>query len=130
MKKFLVLLIVVSLVGVKPSQAQTKTKWKEMEDFHLVMAQTFHPAEEGKLEPIKTRSQEVLDKAVAWENSKAPEGYNKDAVKKTLKELVEGAKEINTLIKEKARDDIIKTKLSALHDTFHEIMEKCEKEEH
>ena len=101
-----------------------------MEEFHNVMAQTFHPAEEGKLEPIKTRSQEMLDKAIAWESSIAPAGYNQQAVKNTLKDLVKGVKEINKLIKEKAKDDVIKEKLSGLHDIFHEIMEKCEKEDH
>jgi len=38
-----------------------------MDDFHEVMAKTFHPAEEGKLEPIRNRSQEMQDKAAAWE---------------------------------------------------------------
>ena len=130
MKKFLILLIAVSFAGIKYTQGQTRAKWKEMEDFHLVMAQTFHPAEEGKMEPIKTRSQEMLDKAIAWKDSKAPEGYDKAAVTKSLTELVEGAREINKLVKEKSKDDVIKTKLSALHNTFHEIMETCEKEDH
>jgi hypothetical protein len=128
MKKLLLLFIVFTEFNV--AQAQEKAKWKEMDAFHEVMAKTFHPAEEGKLEPIKTRSQEMLDKATAWHNSTAPKGYNQKAVKKSLKDLVKGAKEINNLVKEKAADDVLKTKLSRLHDVFHEIMEKCENETH
>jgi len=43
---------------------------------------------------------------------------------------VTGAKEIDRLVKAKATDQALKTKLSSLHDVFHEIMEKCEKSEH
>lgn len=112
------------------TQAQEKAKWKEMEEFHKVMSSTFHPAEEGKLEPIKTRSQEMVDKAIAWQKSKAPSGYDKNAVKGSLKKLVDGSKELNKMIKANAGDKEITEKLTNLHDVFHEIMEKCEKEEH
>ena len=131
MKKIYPLLLAVTAVlFVKPVTAQGKAKWNEMEAFHEVMSKTFHPSEEGKLEPIRTRSQEMADKAKAWKSSSAPQGYNKKAVKKSLNALVKGANEINSLVKSRAADDILKKKLSALHDVFHEIMEKCEKEDH
>lgn len=131
MKKILSLLMIIAAVGVvKTAHAQDKPKWKELDAFHEVMSTTFHPAEEGKLEPIRTRSAEMLEKATAWKKSIAPEGYDQNAVKKQLRSLVKGAKEINQLVKENAADNVIKEKLSALHDVFHEIVEKCEKEEH
>jgi len=129
-KIFVLLLAVTAVLFVKPVTAQGKSKWNEMEAFHEVMSKTFHPSEEGKLEPIRTRSQEMADKAKAWKSSSAPQGYNKKAVKKSLNALVKGANEINSLVKSRAADDILKKKLSALHDVFHEIMEKCEKEDH
>ena len=123
MKKILTLVVaMVVCAGINAVKAQ-KAKWKEMEDFHQVMSQTFHPAEEGKLDPIKTRSGEMLDKAIAWKNSTAPEGYNKDAVKKSLKELVKGSKKLNKMVKESVPDASLTEKLSKLHDVFHEIME-------
>jgi hypothetical protein len=131
MKKMIAALVIVaSVLTAKTSFAQEKAKWKEMEDFHAVMGATFHPAEEGKLEPIRTRSKEMLDKAVAWEKSTAPAGYDKKAVGSTLKNLVTGAKEIDRMVKAKANDQALKTKLSSLHDVFHQIMEKCEKPDH
>ena len=63
-------LLVTALILVSAANAQNKT-WKEKEDFHAVMSETFHPAEEGKLEPIKNRSQEMADKAMAWLRSTA-----------------------------------------------------------
>jgi hypothetical protein len=131
MKKILSLLMIVGAVALaKPVHAQQKAKWNELDAFHEVMSKTFHPSEEGKLEPIRSRSAEMLEKALAWKNSTAPEGYDQDAVKKNLKDLVKGAKEINKMVQDKADDASLKEKLSKLHDTFHEIVEKCEKEEH
>jgi hypothetical protein len=129
MKKFVCLFTAAFAITVSVN-AQEKKSWKEMHDFHAVMSATFHPAEEGKLDPIKTRSKEMMDKAVLWQKSTAPEGCDKAAVEKSLKKLADGCKELNKLVKAKAIDDILKKKLSEMHNVFHEIMEKCEKEEH
>jgi hypothetical protein len=131
MKKIISLLIIFAAIAVaNPMQAQKKAKWTELDAFHEVMSKTFHPAEEGKLEPIRTRSAEMVEKAIAWKNSTAPEGYDKNAVKENLSKLVKGAKEINKMVKKNASDKELKEELSELHDVFHEIVEKCEKEEH
>jgi hypothetical protein len=131
LKKLLLLTFAALFFGsVNNVQAQTKEKWKELDTFHEVMSKTFHPAEEGKLEPIKSRSQEMLDKAITWKNSTAPAGYDQDAVKGNLKDLVKGAKKVNKLVQKNATDAEIKEELTELHDVFHQIVEKCEKEEH
>ncbi|SRR5258706_7028030 len=127
MKKIACLFVaVVTLVAL--TRAQEKKGWKEMDDFHTVMSATFHPAEEGHLDAIKKRSQEMADKAAAWQKSTAPDGYDKEKVEVSLKKLVQGTKELNKLVKAKSADKVLKEKLSGLHDIFHEIMEKCEKE--
>jgi len=123
---FSILVFMATIISVS---AQDK-KWKELDAFHDIMSKTFHPSEEGKLEPIRTRSKEMLDRATEWMNSTAPEGFDKNAVKKNLKDLVKGAKEINDLVKSNATDAVLKEKLSKLHDLFHQIVEKCEKEDH
>lgn len=129
MKK-LISTLLVGFALITAVQAQEKKTWKEMHDFHSVMGSTFHPAEEGDLKPIRSRSQEMVDKAIAWEVSNAPEGYDKNAVKGTLKKLVSGAKEIDKMVKDNAADKDLVTKLTSLHDVFHEIMEKCQKGDH
>lgn len=112
------------------AQAQSNATWKEMEDFHTIMAATFHPAEEGDLQPVKTRSKELVEKAVAWSRSSVPQGYDAAKTTATLKQLVKGAKEVDKLVKAGASDSKLVTKLTALHDVFHEIMEKCRKDDH
>jgi hypothetical protein len=125
MKKIACLLL-TALIVFGSVNAQTK-KWKELDEFHTVMSETFHPAEEGKLGPIKSRSQEMVDKAMAWVRSTAPEGYDKKTVNASLKELLRSAKELNKLVKANGADKEITDKLTALHDLFHQIVEKCEK---
>jgi len=128
MKKiFTLAFVATAALFFNPAQAQKKAKWAEMEAFHDVMSDTFHPSEEGKLEPIRKRSQEMVDKAIAWKNSTAPEGYNQDAVKGMLKKLVRGSKELNKMVRKNESDDELKKELSELHDVFHEIMEKSRK---
>lgn len=131
MKKLLSLLLIFTAVAVTtPVQAQQKAKWQELDAFHEVMSKTFHPSEEGKLEPIRNRSAEMVEKAIAWKNSTAPEGYDKNAVLKNLKKLVKGSKEINKMVRKNASDKELKEELAELHDVFHEIVEKCEQGEH
>ncbi|MBK7561593.1 MAG: hypothetical protein IPI68_08725 [Chitinophagaceae bacterium] len=129
MKKILSLaLVLTALTFAQSGQAQQKAKWNEMEAFHDVMSKTFHPAEEGKMEPIKSRSSEMVEKAIAWKNSTAPAGYDKSAVQKNLKQLVKGAKKVNALVQKNASDADLKEQLTELHTVFHEITEKCEHE--
>ncbi|MEO8405079.1 MAG: hypothetical protein ABI480_10800 [Chitinophagaceae bacterium] len=131
MRKIISIALLMCAVSVTAmSQTTTKPKWAEMDDFHGIMAATFHPSEEGNLLPIKTRSEELVTKAKEWQKSTAPAGYDKAAIKATLKKLVNGAYELDKLVKSNATDKVLTEKLSALHDVFHEIMEKCNKEDH
>ena len=124
MKKATVMILSLLFIGMISGNAQAKAKWPEMEAFHKVMSQTFHPAEEGQLEPIRTRSGEMLEKAKAWQKSATPEGYDAKTLKKPLKELVKGAKELDKMVKDKADDAALTARLTSLHDVFHEIMDK------
>ena len=118
-----------ALLFARPVAAQEKAKWAEKDAFHEIMSKTFHPAEEGKFEPIKARSGEMLEKAIAWKKSTAHEGYNQQAIKKDLGTLVKGVKKLNKLIKNNGTDNEIKAQLTELHDVFHGITEKCDGEE-
>lgn len=131
MKKLLsVILLSTTLLVTKTTNAQEKAKWAEKDAFHKVMSETFHPAEEGKLEPIRKRSQEMVDVAIAWKNSAAPAGYDKEKIMKDLKALVKGTKKLNKSVQKNASDNELKEELTELHDLFHLITEKCSGEDH
>ena len=68
--------------------AETKPgSWAELKGYHAVMSATFHPAEEGKLDPIKTRSAELVGAAQAWVASKPPADFAKPTIAEKLKLL-------------------------------------------
>lgn len=106
--------------------AQNKTEWKELQTFHTVMSQTFHPSEEGNLKPLRERSEEMVKAAEAWKKSAIPAEY-KDVkgIQETLAKLVEGAKNIDKQVKAKATDEELKKSIAALHDVFHTIVGMC-----
>jgi hypothetical protein len=124
MKKMLAMLtMVLSSAG---AFAQTKPMdWAELKAYHSVMSATFHPAEEGKLEPIKSRSGEMVEKAVALQKSTPPADFDKKEIKKQVNKLVKGSKDVDKLVKKNAVDADITKSLTSLHDVFHEIVGLC-----
>lgn len=127
MKTLFTLLLVTSFLGFdNTANAQTKlNEWAELVAFHKVMSQTFHPSEEGNLEPIKTRIGEMVEKAKALQTSKVPADFNNKKVKKAVAKLYKDSKALEKKIKAGASDDVIKTELAKLHDTFHQIVGLC-----
>ena len=122
MKNIKFLFAAIALFFISFASAQVKD-WKEKNEFHKVMSQTFHPAEGGNLAPIKSKIAEMQAKAVAFQKSEIPaELPNKEEIKKNLDELVNGTKVLAKKIKKNASDEVIKTQLTALHDVFHKIV--------
>lgn len=70
MKKISLLLFLClgfsAIFSTKSTAQEKKVTWPEWTNFHGVMSGTFHPAEEGKFEPIRTRSEEMVSKAELW----------------------------------------------------------------
>ncbi|HKR04196.1 MAG TPA: hypothetical protein VJY62_06115 [Bacteroidia bacterium] len=124
MKKILIFtaLLFISFTGFGQSKLEN---WPELKTFHSVMASTFHPSEEGNLEPIKTRAGEMVEKAQALAASKIPAEFATDKIKAAVAKLVTGSQELKTIIDKKEKDEVITKNLSALHDTFHEIVGLC-----
>jgi superoxide dismutase len=103
-----------------------KDTWTALKDFHTVMAQTFHPAEEGNLKPLRERSAEMLAKATLLQTSPIPASFDKAEIKKAIGDLVKGAADVDKTVRKKGKDDVLLKKITALHDTFHVIQGLCE----
>lgn len=125
--KSTIVLVAMVLMGFVTKAADRMDKWPELRNFHEVMAGTFHPSQEGKLEPIKSRIGEFATKAHILATSKIPAEFNNEKVKDAVSRLDKGSVELQTMIAKKATDAEIKAKLSALHDNFHEIVGLCSK---
>ncbi|WP_343748710.1 hypothetical protein [Fluviicola sp.] len=132
MKKIALLLLVGFGISALMNQASAQSKlqdWNELKDFHKVMSQTFHPSEEGNLEPIKTRIGEMVEKAKALQASKIPADFDNKKVKKAVAKLVTNSEKLQKSIKDGASDEKITKSLSALHDVFHQIVGLCSETE-
>ncbi|CAN5487766.1 hypothetical protein BH11BAC1_BH11BAC1_13590 [soil metagenome] len=134
MKKTFAIITLISAFAVTGATSQTpitaQAQWAEKNEFHKVMAQTFHPSEEGNYEPIRSRIGEMYDKAVAWMNSTPPKEFDKPEVKSTLKEMTGEIIAIKAMIENKATNEELKPKMEALHETFHKIVGMCAKDDH
>lgn len=123
-KSIFVIALMLFTAGVV--KAQSATEWKEMSEFHKVMSQTFHPAEEGNYQPIRERSGEMVKKAIAWKNATIPAEFTSaKGIKKNLKQLVKKSSALDKKIKANCSDEVIKADLAVLHDVFHNIVGLC-----
>ncbi|TAE52469.1 MAG: hypothetical protein EAZ89_08385 [Bacteroidetes bacterium] len=124
-------ILLVLVFSAQRGQAQSIfDQWAELKTFHGVMSETFHPSEDGNLEPIKSRSGEMVQKASALTSSAIPAAFNTPAILKAAKQLKKGSKALDKMVKAKASDAQITQSLSALHDVFHEIVGLCSGEHH
>ncbi|WP_276372081.1 hypothetical protein [Chryseolinea sp. H1M3-3] len=98
--------------------------WKEMDDFHMVMAEAFHPYKDSSnLEPAKQNAAELMEAADKWAQAPIPEKFEEDdEVKFKINQLkVDAATFVDVV---KAGDDkAIGESLTKLHDLFHELQE-------
>ena len=98
-------------------------EWKQMDDFHMVMAETFHPFKDSaNLEPVKKRAGELAASAEDWSKAALPSKVDNDE----MKEKLEGLRtETSALVQTVSSNDdkAIGDQLTKVHDRFHEIQE-------
>jgi hypothetical protein len=103
--------------------AGDEKEWKQMDEFHMVMAETFHPFKDSaNLEPVKSRASELASSAESWSKSELPEKVDNDDTKEKLERL---RTETSTLVStiSSGDDKVIGDQLTKVHDLFHEIQE-------
>jgi hypothetical protein len=121
---FFIVIISSLVLRVNPAYGQ---KWKEVDDFHWTLAFTYHPLEdENNFEPIRNRSEELYERAVAIQKAAIPSCVNDvESAKQLIDSLVTKTKMLDEMIKAAGSDDSIRTSLREIHDLFHEIEAKC-----
>ena len=123
LKTFLVLALIV--VANSVSAQYTFDKWPAIKEFHEGMSQTFHPAEEGNLAPIKARSEEMMNKAAMLLKSDIPTEFRTDAILASAERLQLKSKALHKLVLSNGTEAAIVKSITDLHDTFHEIVGLC-----
>lgn len=123
LKTFLVLALI--FVANTISAQSTFEKWPAIKEFHGVMSQTFHPAEEGDFAPIKARSEEMMTKATLVVQSDIPEAFKTEAIVAAAGKLEAQSAALHQLVTSGATNKVLFKSLNDLHDTFHEIVGLC-----
>lgn len=100
-------------------------RWPELDEYHEVMSKTFHPAEAGDLKPVYANAAELAAKASVLKKSVIPAKYQKEGVKESIELLEKESAALAKMVKKKKSEEELKKAIFALHDRFHEVMEKC-----
>lgn len=98
--------------------------WKEMDSFHMIMAETFHPYKDSaNLDPAKTHAEHLAMEAEKWAAATLPEKVANDTVRAELEKLKTDTRTLADQVKNGSTDESIGAQLTAVHDRFHAIQE-------
>jgi hypothetical protein len=116
--------------GHHQEEAAQDDKWVPMDEFHIVMAESFHPYKDtSNLAPAKANAQVMATAAEKWQQAPLPEKVNTDDVKAKLEKLKANTAAFVEVVK--GNDDkVIADSLTSLHDLFHEIQDSWYGGEH
>ena len=99
-------------------------EWKPMDDFHMIMAESFHPfRDSADLGPAKANAEAMIEAAEKWLDAPIPEKVNNDETKAKLLELKNEAIAFGTVSKT-TDENAIGESLTKLHDLFHGLQEE------
>ena len=98
-------------------------EWKAMDDFHMIMAESFHPFKDSaNLAPAKAKAAELAASAEQWLAAPLPYKFNNEIVKAKLEALkIKTTAFVET--SKSADDKVVGDALTELHDMFHELQE-------
>lgn len=126
-KYVFILLTVAGMVacsGKKEEATASSDEWKEMDEFHLVMADAFHPYKEDStnIQPAIKNAAELASVAEKWANAPLPAKVDNEEMKASLAQLKADAAAFAQLA-QSGDTTKIGTSLTALHDAFHKVQE-------
>lgn len=125
MKVKIVSIIIFLFIAASITAQSTIDKWVAMKDFHVILSQTFHPAEEGNLEPIKSRSEEFMNKANDLLQLDIPEEYRTKEILTLSENLLAKTKTLHALVVAKAFDEELLKAITEVHTVLHQIIGLC-----
>lgn len=98
--------------------------WKEMDDFHTIMAESFHPFKDSaNLEPAIKNASAMAEAAAHWAEASLPGKVDNDETKAMLQEMKSATLAFVERVKS-GNDEEIGNSLTELHDLFHKLQEE------
>ncbi len=98
-------------------------EWPEMDEFHMIMAESFHPYKDSaNIEPAKANAAEMARAAEKWANAALPKNVDNDEMKTNLAQLKIDAAAFTQIV-QSGDSTKIGESLTSLHDAFHKLQE-------
>lgn len=121
---FIAWIITLQACNTRPKNHEEEpADWKELDEFHMIMAEAFHPyRDSGNLQPAFRYAAQLDSLADAWNEASLPSKVDNDAVKANLSALREETGKLSDLV---ALGDTtqVGASLTHLHDLFHGLQE-------
>lgn len=102
--------------------------WKEMDAFHMVMMETWHPARGATrdLAPIRAKASALAEAARVWAAAPAPAACADSAARAAVAGVAADAGALQALVAARASSDsAVYGALRALHDRFEPLAHRC-----
>ena len=120
--KSMVLILAAAFVMSCSSSHHEFGEWTEMDEFHEVLAVTWHPlVDEGDPQPMYDNAEELAASADAWAKSDIPAEHDNSEIKEKLFDLSKTAQYYAEAVKENVAEEDIREMLSNVHDKFHTL---------
>ncbi len=98
-------------------------QWIAMDDFHLIMAESFHPFKDSAdVGPARKNAAILASAAAEWLASPMPDGIDSAKIATTL-QLLRRKTEAFVDIAKNEDDATVGESLTAIHDVFHQLQE-------
>jgi hypothetical protein len=118
------LLLIFAACSKKESEDETSDEWPEMDSFHMIIADAYHPFKDSaNLAPAKKLAEEMALEAVRWQEAALPDKVSDDDMKKMLEGLRLESRAFADQVRSNVSDAELGNSLTTLHDSFHKIME-------
>lgn len=100
--------------------------WKELDAYHMVMMQAWHPAKDaGNLAPARAQAAALAQHASQWAASTAPAACDTPAAREGVKKVQAGSQAFAKLVSGNAADAAVLAALRTLHDDFEAVNRGC-----
>ena len=104
--------------------------WKELDAYHMVMMQVWHPAKEkGDLAPLRAQAVKLADAADVWAAAAVPSACDTPANRTNIAKVKTESRALVALAST-GGDAELKTALAALHDRFELVNRGCKVSHH
>ncbi|MCK6618314.1 MAG: hypothetical protein L6Q51_11800 [Cyclobacteriaceae bacterium] len=118
-----VLVVIFSACTGKKEEAAEQNDWPEMDAFHMIMAESFHPFKDSaNLAPAKAQAADMAANAAKWAETPLPKKVDNDQVREYMANLKTETAAFAQLV-QTGTDEEIGQALTDLHDLFHAIQE-------